>query len=441
MGKQRLQISKQTQEKFNRVRRLEELQNMDPVEFEQFAGYLLMQQGYQVWTTVVTGDEGIDLFLQQGTKTAVVQCKRYNGTVGQPIVRDLYGAMIHTEANEAMLVTTGVISQPAEEWAKGKPIRLVDGHELMSWMRRQRHDVPAATASPRTPINWKPLALVGLVVLCFSIIGWAGWLAWQTLSSRTNTELPVLPTPITTPIAAATAVPQTTATAVPELAPTATLPSRLTSPIEVARLSRPPIVDGDLNEWAGLPTVTTPYITEQEDTWDGTLDVEANWQLGWDDDNLYVGVHIKDDILVQNKEAKFSYLGDSLELQLDTDLRGDFAPRVNGDDYQYILSPGNFVDIPPGAFRFQGNDQGVPSDAPGSRARVMAIKVSDGYQLEAIIPWSDLNLTPQAGLTLGVALSTNDNDTPGAEKQELMLSHVSTRLWRDPTSWGTMTLK
>lgn len=441
MGKQRLQLSKQTQEKFNRVRRLEELQNMDPVEFEQFAGYLLAQQGYQVWTTAVSGDEGVDLFLQQGTKTAVVQCKRYNGTVGQPVVRDLYGAMIHAEANEAMLVTTGVISQPAEAWAKGKPIRLVDGHELMSWMRRQRRDVPAL-AAPRTPINWKPLALLGLVIVCFAIIGWAGWLAWQTLSSRTNTQLPVLPTPITTPIAAATAAPQATETAVPELAPTATLPPRLTAgPIEVVRVSRPPIVDGDLNEWVGFTTITTPYITEQENTWDGSMDVEADWRLGWDDENLYFGIHIKDDVHVQLKEAKFAYLGDSLELQFDTDLRGDFAPRVNRDDFQYVFSPGNFVDIPPGTFRFQGDDQGLLNDALGSRARAMAIKVSDGYQLEAIIPWSDMGITPQSGLTLGVALSTNDNDTPGTEKQELMLSHVSTRLWRDPTSWGTLTLK
>ena len=440
MSKQRLQLSKQTQEKFNRVRRLEELQNMDPIEFEQFSGYLLAQQGYQVWTTVASGDEGIDLFLQQGTKTAVVQCKRYSGTVGQPVVRDLYGAMIHAEANEAMLVTTGVISQPAETWAKGKPIRLIDGHELMSWMRRQRRDVPAL-AAPRPPINWKPLALLGLVIVCFGIIGWAGWLAWQTLSSRTGGQLPVLPTPITTPIAAATTAPEATETAVPELAPTATLPSPLNSPIEVARVSRPPIVDGDLNEWAGFTTITTPYITEQESTWDGSMDVDANWRLGWDDENLYFGIHIKDDVHVQTKEAKFGYLGDSLELQFDTDLRGDFAPRVNRDDFQYILSPGNFVDIPPGVFRFQGDDQGLLSDALGSRARAMAIKVSDGYQIEAIIPWSDMGITPQPGLTIGAALSTNDNDTPGTAKQELMLSHVSTRLWRDPTSWGTLTLK
>jgi hypothetical protein len=48
---------------------------------------------------------------------------------------------------------------------------------------------------------------------------------------------------------------------------------------------------------------------------------------------------------------------------------------------------------------------------------------------------------PEPDLIVGVALNANDNDTPGTAVQEVMMSHVATRTLRDPTGWGTLTLK
>jgi len=89
---------------------------------------------YLIQTTATTGDEGVDLILHKDTRLAVVQCKRYEGSVGQPVVRDLYGAMLHNRADEAYLVTTGTITLPAQRWATGKPIHLVDGNTLIDWI-------------------------------------------------------------------------------------------------------------------------------------------------------------------------------------------------------------------------------------------------------------------------------------------------------------------
>ena len=79
-------------------------------------------------------------------------------------------------------------------------------------------------------------------------------------------------------------------------------------------------------------------------------------------------------------------------------------------------------------------------DAPGHRIEVAARQTEQGYNLEAAIPWPDIGLTPSPGLVVGVALNVNDNDTPGTAVQELMKSHIATRAFRDPTSWGTLTL-
>ena len=59
------------------------------------------------------------------------RCKRYRGTVGEAVVRDLYGTMMHASATYAYLVTTGAISDEARRWALGKPIQLIDGPQLV----------------------------------------------------------------------------------------------------------------------------------------------------------------------------------------------------------------------------------------------------------------------------------------------------------------------
>lgn len=116
------------------LRRYNQLGGMPPDEFEGLIGNLFRRTGYLVEQTGKTGDEGVDLVLKKAGKTAIVQCKRYSGTVSQSVVRDLYGAMVHNHASSAYLVTTGTISLPAQQWAQGKPIHLVDGSGLIEWI-------------------------------------------------------------------------------------------------------------------------------------------------------------------------------------------------------------------------------------------------------------------------------------------------------------------
>ena len=115
---------------------LESIRELSPVEFEKFVSFYFGRMGYVVETTPLSGDGGVDLFLKSDVREAIVQCKRYKGTVGQPTLRDLYGAMMHHKADEAYIITTGTISLPAQKWAEGKPIHLVDGVTLMQWIEQ-----------------------------------------------------------------------------------------------------------------------------------------------------------------------------------------------------------------------------------------------------------------------------------------------------------------
>ena len=66
----------------------------------------------------------------------IVQCKRYSGSVGEPVVRDLYGTLLHEEAQRAYLITTGSFTRQATEWVQEKPIILYDGEGLVKLIRR-----------------------------------------------------------------------------------------------------------------------------------------------------------------------------------------------------------------------------------------------------------------------------------------------------------------
>jgi hypothetical protein len=108
-----------------------DLYALSPAEFEQYVGQLFRRKGYQVKWRGRSGDHGVDLEVTHpGGKRAIVQCKRYQNTVGPEVVRELYGTFIHERAAHAFLVTTADISTAARAWARGKPMTLIDGPTL-----------------------------------------------------------------------------------------------------------------------------------------------------------------------------------------------------------------------------------------------------------------------------------------------------------------------
>lgn len=111
---------------------LKQIQALSPSEFEAYTAYrLFKRQGYRVLNTPDVKDGGIDVLVTDAFgRLAVVQCKRYNSTVGVGTVRDLYGTMIDAGAARAYLVASSRISDAARDWVQDKPIGLIDGERL-----------------------------------------------------------------------------------------------------------------------------------------------------------------------------------------------------------------------------------------------------------------------------------------------------------------------
>jgi restriction system protein len=116
-------------------------------EFEQLVSEAYRRRGYRVIERGGAGaDGGIDLELRTEDKTLVVQCKRWQSrTIGVEMVRELYGAMTGEEAHGAIFVTSGSFTPDAIDFARDKPIKLVDGGELVETLRDVQ---PKKRASP-----------------------------------------------------------------------------------------------------------------------------------------------------------------------------------------------------------------------------------------------------------------------------------------------------
>jgi hypothetical protein len=126
----------------------EHLYQLSPKQFERYVAGLFSQKGYHVVMRGGSGDHGVDLELQDRRtgRRAIVQCKRYQSTVGEETVRELYGTLLHELAFHAFLVTTADISASARSWAQGKPISLIDGLTLVEIDRSLRQKAPLDAA-------------------------------------------------------------------------------------------------------------------------------------------------------------------------------------------------------------------------------------------------------------------------------------------------------
>ncbi|MCA9927247.1 MAG: hypothetical protein KC419_02165, partial [Anaerolineales bacterium] len=270
--------------------------------------------------------------------------------------------------------------------------------------------------------------LVGVGLLLLLVCGGSSWFAVRTLGGlfASPTFEPLPPPPA--------------ATEVEETAVSPTAPPQTNANATAVFLTTPPTIDGSLADWPDAVPILSAFRVYQDDNWDGTEDVTAVWRLGWDNTNLYLGITVIDNTLVQINTGNQLFRGDSVSVQLDTSAADASTTVVSTDDYQIDFSPGNFATLPAAVFRFQGTDSGQMLDALGHGIQVASQQTTDGYVLEAAVSWLDINTQPEAGMILGAALNVTDNDTPETAVQEVFYSHVSTRTFRDPTSWGTLTL-
>ena len=123
----------------------EDLRHMNWKQFEQLVADTFQRQGYRVREVGGSGDGGVDIVLTGTDSEHLVQCKQYRAwSVGEPKVREFYGAMAaHQTRCAGIIVTCGRFTEPARRFAIGKPLHLMDGEEFVKLIRDTNPIAPA----------------------------------------------------------------------------------------------------------------------------------------------------------------------------------------------------------------------------------------------------------------------------------------------------------
>lgn len=138
------------------------LMELTPGEFENLITNLFTRMGLDTKQTQPSRDGGVDCVAFDcrpifGGKV-VIQAKRYKGTVGVSAVRDLYGTVHNEGASKGILVATSGYGRASFEFAKGKPLELLDGRHLLFLL--EQHTGVVARIEP--PDDWQDPASAAL---------------------------------------------------------------------------------------------------------------------------------------------------------------------------------------------------------------------------------------------------------------------------------------
>jgi restriction system protein len=131
---------------------VQEIQSIDPYEFEKLVAELWETKGYDTTVRNKTSDKGIYIDAERGGISEKVQVKRYgqNNKIGSGEVREYATIYQQTNTNNVALVTSGEFTDPARELATDLNVNLCSGKELLQQLESSSVDVSEYTDSSQS---------------------------------------------------------------------------------------------------------------------------------------------------------------------------------------------------------------------------------------------------------------------------------------------------
>ena len=117
---------------------------LDGPEFEAYVALVLQDNGFKhVALTKGSGDQGVDILAERNGKTYAIQCKNYEGAVGNFAVQEAYTGAQFYGCENAAVICPGTFTRGAKELAASTGVLLWDGRKLSHMMkisgRRPKH--------------------------------------------------------------------------------------------------------------------------------------------------------------------------------------------------------------------------------------------------------------------------------------------------------------
>lgn len=127
-------------------KKVQELQELTPSQFENYIEELFRSLGYKTKTVGGRSDGGVDVEAEKDGVVHYIQCKKFiTSKVSVGAVRDFYGAIAdRVDGGKGYFITTNIFTLGAEKFASDKPIELVDKFKLMEYMKMANVEIPEA---------------------------------------------------------------------------------------------------------------------------------------------------------------------------------------------------------------------------------------------------------------------------------------------------------
>jgi len=184
--------------------------------------------------------------------------------------------------------------------------------------------------------------------------------------------------------------------------------------LTAGKLSGTLTIDGNLNEPAWQ--ITTPVTKSVV----GTNNNTVTFGVLWDNTNLYVGVKVLDGALYGNSSQFWN--GDAVEVMINPS--NSKAGAYSGHDNQLIQPY---------------NNSGLSEAVAISGVQHAWAAIAGGYSVEMAIPWSQLGVTPSVGLSIGLDIANDDDDTGGGRTaQTVWFGTIND--YQSTSGFGTVTL-
>ncbi len=226
--------------------------------------------------------------------------------------------------------------------------------------------------------------------------------------------------------------------------------------IKARRRTTPVQVDGFLREWAGYPSIQLRHRSQLDlrkgdptaNRWKGPgEDLSGEIFLAWDETDLYLAGRVVDQKVVPPPQGAPTWMGDALEIFLNTDLQDDLGPQsgkpcpLDKDDYQIFLLPAH-PSRPWGVVRREGppGKQVVRLvDMGWTGVEVAFQMLPGGYAFEARFPFHNFRgLKPGTGV-LGFNVALGDHDPPEKKYTYMVWTGIPDP-FRDTRGWGRLLL-
>lgn len=124
--------------RFHSIDSLLEEYKSNPYEFEHYIADLYHLMGYKTVVTSKTNDRGKDIIMWKNGLKYVVEVKLYakERNIDRPKIQKFHSAMIDSDADGAIFVTTGGFNKNAKLYAEKFHIQIIDGYELIKLIEK-----------------------------------------------------------------------------------------------------------------------------------------------------------------------------------------------------------------------------------------------------------------------------------------------------------------